>query len=180
MSVPSTPRSRNVQWSRMGFDEEDSSTTPLTTSPKKKHAAAYSGLAVPAPPTVPLLSRRVRYLGLFAIILVGSVIIFGGNFPAAYGVVKTPLKRAGERGADLTYVYATPSPELEPYAAHPIHGLMAEARKNWAEKVGRQSRTYEDAVREYRTRNQRDPPKASARGEFAKPQSWVEVALTAR
>jgi predicted metal-dependent peptidase len=42
---------------------------------------------------------------------------------------------------------------------HPIHDLVANATRDWEAKVARQSKTLEEAVREYRRRHNRNPPK---------------------
>lgn len=69
------------------------------------------------------------------------------------------LTVASGKGGGETFVYATPCPEIVPYEVHPIRTLMEQARKKWDEKVARQSRTYDEAVSEYRRRYRREPPK---------------------
>lgn len=44
-------------------------------------------------------------------------------------------------------------------APHPIYELMEQAEKDWNRKLGRASATLEQAVREYRRRYHRYPPK---------------------
>ncbi|GAA5983389.1 hypothetical protein JCM10908_000268 [Rhodotorula pacifica] len=48
---------------------------------------------------------------------------------------------------------------LEAGKPHPIPALMAKARKDWAELKGRQSKTFAEAVEEYKRRYGRNPPK---------------------
>lgn len=67
--------------------------------------------------------------------------------------------QAAELRADGTYAYAVPLPnEANAYEEHPVHGLIRDAKDAWQAKLSRQSRTYDEAVREYRRRNRRDPP----------------------
>ncbi len=42
---------------------------------------------------------------------------------------------------------------------HPIFGLIRQAEKDWEEKLNKASKTLVDAVKEYRRRYKRDPPK---------------------
>ncbi|KAL1726872.1 glycosyltransferase family 90 protein [Schizophyllum commune] len=49
--------------------------------------------------------------------------------------------------------------EVNPMGAHPIYELMERAEKQWKRKQARASRTLEQAVREYRRRYKRNPPK---------------------
>ncbi|GAA6026626.1 hypothetical protein JCM8202_001489 [Rhodotorula sphaerocarpa] len=61
--------------------------------------------------------------------------------------------------SDSTYAYGVAEPnEYGAYAEHPIHGLIREGKQKWAEKVKRQSTSYEGAVEVYRQRYRRDPP----------------------
>ncbi|GAA5885978.1 hypothetical protein JCM6882_004220 [Rhodosporidiobolus microsporus] len=48
---------------------------------------------------------------------------------------------------------------VNPKGQHPIHVLIERAEKQWKEKVARQSRTLSEAVREYKQRYRRNPPK---------------------
>lgn len=48
---------------------------------------------------------------------------------------------------------------VNPKGRHPIHVLIDRAEKKWKEKVERQSRTLSEAVREYKHRYRRNPPK---------------------
>lgn len=48
---------------------------------------------------------------------------------------------------------------LEAGKKHPIPALMKRAKKQWEELKGRQSKTFAEAVREYRRRYDREPPK---------------------
>lgn len=60
---------------------------------------------------------------------------------------------------DHTYAYGTPEPnEIDAYAEHPIRGLIREAKAQWADKVARQSTSFEGAVEVYKQRHHRDPP----------------------
>ena len=65
-----------------------------------------------------------------------------------------------------------PSSESSPYSAleaarlplahtmrHPIRDLISNATREWEKKLARQSKTLEQAVREYRRRHGRRPPK---------------------
>ncbi|GAA5998833.1 uncharacterized protein JCM10292_005732 [Rhodotorula paludigena] len=72
----------------------------------------------------------------------------------------TALNRNGVlRSPHSTYAYAVPMPNIRgAYEEHPIHGLMREARANWTAKVERQSKSLDEAVREYRRRFGREPP----------------------
>lgn len=42
---------------------------------------------------------------------------------------------------------------------HPIHDLIKNATWEWESKLARQSKTLEQAVREYKRRHKRNPPK---------------------
>lgn len=48
---------------------------------------------------------------------------------------------------------------VNPKGRHPIHVLIDRAEKQWKDKVDRQSRTLSEAVREYKHRYRRNPPK---------------------
>lgn len=48
---------------------------------------------------------------------------------------------------------------LEEGKPHPIPALMARAKKDWAALKGRQSKNFAEAVREYKRRYERAPPK---------------------
>ncbi|GAA5850375.1 hypothetical protein JCM8547_001851 [Rhodosporidiobolus lusitaniae] len=48
---------------------------------------------------------------------------------------------------------------VNPKGRHPINVLIERAEKQWREKVARQSRTLSEAVREYKQRYRRNPPK---------------------
>ncbi|KAI5480769.1 glycosyltransferase family 90 protein [Pseudohyphozyma bogoriensis] len=48
---------------------------------------------------------------------------------------------------------------VNPKGRHPIFVLIERAEKRWKEKLARQSRTLKDAVREYKSRYRRNPPK---------------------
>ncbi|TRM65688.1 glycosyltransferase family 90 protein [Schizophyllum amplum] len=48
---------------------------------------------------------------------------------------------------------------VDPSGAHPIYELMARAEKQWMKKQAKASRTLEQAVKEYRRRYKRNPPK---------------------
>lgn len=48
---------------------------------------------------------------------------------------------------------------VNPRGRHPIHVLIERAEKRWKEKVAKQSRTLKDAVREYKLRYKRNPPR---------------------
>ncbi|GAA5985681.1 hypothetical protein JCM10908_007067 [Rhodotorula pacifica] len=64
-----------------------------------------------------------------------------------------------ELRVDHTYAYATPLPnDANAYEEHPIHGLIREAKLQWRAKIDRQSKTYDEAVREYKRRYRRNPP----------------------
>ncbi|GAA5833820.1 hypothetical protein JCM11251_005974 [Rhodosporidiobolus azoricus] len=64
------------------------------------------------------------------------------------------------RSPHSTYAFAVPLPnERGAYEEHPIHGLIREAKGKWEEKRNRQSKTFEEAVREYGKRyGGRKPP----------------------
>jgi hypothetical protein len=49
--------------------------------------------------------------------------------------------------------------EVNENGPHPIFELVREAERNWKEKLRRASKTLVEAVREYRRRYKRDPPK---------------------
>lgn len=49
-------------------------------------------------------------------------------------------------------------PHLTEFKKHPIEELMENAKKEWEEKVARQSKTAEEAIEEYKRRYKRDPP----------------------
>ncbi|BGP43474.1 hypothetical protein JCM10449v2_007509 [Rhodotorula kratochvilovae] len=68
-------------------------------------------------------------------------------------------RKAALRSPHHTYAFAVPMPNVRgAYEEHPIHGLMREAKEQWAEKIARQSTTYDEAVSEYRRRYKREPP----------------------
>ncbi|KAK4703500.1 hypothetical protein P7C70_g2716, partial [Phenoliferia sp. Uapishka_3] len=48
---------------------------------------------------------------------------------------------------------------VNPRGRHPIHVLIERAEKRWKEKLEKQSMTLKDAVREYKLRYKRNPPK---------------------
>lgn len=48
---------------------------------------------------------------------------------------------------------------VNPKGRHPIHVLIERAERRWKEKLERQSRTLSEAVREYKQRYRRNPPK---------------------
>ncbi|BGP48291.1 hypothetical protein JCM10450v2_004163 [Rhodotorula kratochvilovae] len=48
---------------------------------------------------------------------------------------------------------------VNPKGRHPIHLLIEDAERKWKEKVARQSKTLSEAVREYKRRHRRNPPK---------------------
>ncbi|TKA53842.1 hypothetical protein B0A53_03632 [Rhodotorula sp. CCFEE 5036] len=71
----------------------------------------------------------------------------------------TPTLTTSSLRTDDIYAYAAPIPTgSAAYEEHPIHALIRNAKKAWADKVERQSKTYEDAVQEYRRRYRRPPP----------------------
>lgn len=49
-------------------------------------------------------------------------------------------------------------PHLTEFKRHPIEELMENAKKEWDQKVARQSKTAEEAIDEYKRRYKRDPP----------------------
>ena len=49
--------------------------------------------------------------------------------------------------------------EVNKDGAHPIYELIQRAEKDWKLKLGRASKTFKEAVREYRRRYHRYPPK---------------------
>lgn len=49
-------------------------------------------------------------------------------------------------------------PHLTEFKKHPIEELMANAKKEWHDKVARQSKTADEAIEEYKRRYKRDPP----------------------
>lgn len=110
------------------------------------------------------LGRRLLALGVAGYLV--YVLVGSGN--ASDSSSFTRLKRFMGRGApivrkeprtDHTYAYGTPLPnESGAYDEHPVHGLIREAKQEWAAKQARQSTSYYDAVREYQRRNGRDPP----------------------
>lgn len=51
---------------------------------------------------------------------------------------------------------------LSEYERHPIKDLLEGAKKEWEEKVARQSKTPEEAIAEYKRRYKRDPPNGYA------------------
>lgn len=137
----------------MGFEEEGSPVRTVPSSPHLKYAAFNAGQR---PPPAPLLNR-VLLLAPLAFVAVLFLAAAGRDTLALYGFLDRAAK--GEQSCADTYKHATPSPEYEAYAQHPIVSLMAQARRNWAEKVGRQSRNYDEAVEEYRRRYGREPPR---------------------
>ncbi|GAA5910466.1 hypothetical protein JCM8208_004485 [Rhodotorula glutinis] len=48
---------------------------------------------------------------------------------------------------------------VNPKGRHPIHLLIEDAERKWKDKVARQSKTLGEAVREYKRRHRRNPPK---------------------
>lgn len=67
--------------------------------------------------------------------------------------------RPSELRSDGVYAYATPMLDGDlAYQEHPIHVLIRNAKREWADKVARQSKTYDEAVEEYRRRYKRSPP----------------------
>lgn len=63
---------------------------------------------------------------------------------------------------DGAHVFAAGDPSSNPHERHPIHTLIAEAKIAWQEKQDRQSKTFSDAVSEYRRRYRRAPPRGFA------------------
>ena len=49
--------------------------------------------------------------------------------------------------------------ELNPNGPHPIYELVERAERSWADKQARASKTFADAVKEYKRRYSRNPPK---------------------
>lgn len=48
---------------------------------------------------------------------------------------------------------------VNPRGRHPIHVLIERAEQRWKDKLAKQSRTLKDAVREYKQRYRRNPPR---------------------
>ncbi|GAA5832497.1 hypothetical protein JCM11251_001347 [Rhodosporidiobolus azoricus] len=74
----------------------------------------------------------------------------GLTFDEDHGELIYPARNAS--ASDPTF----PPPELQ---AHPIHFLLREAQSAWTAKLARQSRSLDQAVREYRRRYRREPPR---------------------
>ncbi|KWU45488.1 hypothetical protein RHOSPDRAFT_25094 [Rhodotorula sp. JG-1b] len=71
----------------------------------------------------------------------------------------TPTPTTSSLRTDDVYAYAVPIPTGgAAYEEHPIHTLIRNAKKAWADKVARQSKTYEEAIHEYKRRYRRPPP----------------------
>lgn len=85
--------------------------------------------------------------------LVAYIILVGSASKAERGSSSLRLNQAG------THAYAIHDPNLAPYEPHPIQQLIKEAKVAWRAKNARQSKTYKDAVDEYRRRYKREPPR---------------------
>lgn len=48
--------------------------------------------------------------------------------------------------------------QVDPHGAHPVFELIANAEAEWASKIARSSKTFDQAVREYERRYKRKPP----------------------
>ncbi|KWU47161.1 glycosyltransferase family 90 protein [Rhodotorula sp. JG-1b] len=71
---------------------------------------------------------------------------------------RPPSREELERGSRHTF-HPNGLLLVNPKGRHPIHVLIDRAEKKWKEKVERQSRTLSEAVREYKHRYRRNPPK---------------------
>lgn len=170
--------SRRVSYTALAVGDDEESTTPpvspllappnhglqqqqqqrVVSSPQLK----YETWGPQAPSRTPRAavgaaakSARRRWL-LLGIPLGGSILLL------LYTFLLRPSYNAGKvtlRSPNHIYLFATPFPAERPYEVHPIHELMAEGERLWQEKQGRQSETYEEAVKEYERRYGRSPPR---------------------
>lgn len=154
------PSRRPARWARMSFDYAIGRTPVVASSPTPA-SVQWASPVIPSPQhaaTVHIHSfhRLPRIRTVLLTLVVVGLVVFGK--PG----VSLEQRRAGRASATVpeeeTYRYATPSPELDPYEPHPIHGLVADARRKWDAKVARQSTTLNEASDEYRRRYSREPP----------------------
>ncbi|GAA5985450.1 hypothetical protein JCM10908_006979 [Rhodotorula pacifica] len=111
-------------------------------------------------------SRRLGYgrpyCWLILVGLVGTMIYrstLGQEARAGVRSWRTSKQESSALRTDIAYAYAVPIPTgSAAYEEHPIHALIRNAKKEWADKVARQSTTYEEAVAEYERRYKRSPP----------------------
>lgn len=142
-----------------GFQRRNSrqQTPQQLSSPQLKYVERF-GKEQKAPAWVtgaPATGRARRWCGwlLTVIPLAGTAMLL------IQVIVHHRPARISLRSPKEMYAYTAPFPEEHPYEPHPIHALMREADRKWEEKVSSQSRTYEDAVKEYRRRNRMSPPR---------------------
>lgn len=106
-----------------------------------------------APPSPTRRRHSWRRTMLFALPLAGLALVLASNRPSLSAFLPTDAQRSA------IYLHATSNPSAQPYEVHPIHTLMANAKRAWKEKVDRQSTTLDEAVKEYRRRYGREPPR---------------------
>ncbi|GAA5975973.1 hypothetical protein JCM11641_002854 [Rhodosporidiobolus odoratus] len=80
-----------------------------------------------------------------------------GSFSTSKKKGKSPVNTMKEE--DLPVIRRDSRILLEEGKPHPIPALMRKAKREWDELRGRQSRTFAEAVREYKRRYGRNPPK---------------------
>ncbi|KAM0756101.1 hypothetical protein T439DRAFT_296122 [Meredithblackwellia eburnea MCA 4105] len=141
------------QWSRMSYDNGRQQTGLLSSPIIKYQQANQRNGDVLAPRTSKFSGQRAAILVLP--LALAALALFSASSSPSSGLRLQSVKSKPITG---TFAYATASPELEPYEVHPIHTLMKQAKQSWEAKLARQSKTYEEAVAEYRRRYKRDPP----------------------
>lgn len=109
--------------------------------------------------------KNARPVSWLLLLMLGALVLWarsGGDDTAGSRRAWRPFSAASRQVSvrtDGTYAYAVPiAAGRAAYEEHPVHGLIREAKRAWAEKVARQSQTYEQAVAEYQRRYRRPPP----------------------
>jgi Ni/Co efflux regulator RcnB len=101
-------------------------------------------------------TRIRRLLILLATIALLSY-FFGNTLQTAYQSAAV-LRRRSEYLDNERWEEEHLGPHISEFEKHPIEQLMENAKKEWEEKVSRQSRTPEEGIKEYKRRYKRDPP----------------------
>lgn len=115
---------------------------PMTSSSSSKGAS-------------PLTSRKVI---LSIVSLIFFIFVLNSLF-ASSRFAKPNLKWTAPKSFRQRLLRSSSKIKQRPPIHHPIPDLMKNAQENFATKIARQSKTLEQAVKEYRRRYEMDPPK---------------------
>ena len=184
--LPATPTSPSHQHAtRQNGNASHSGRRQLTSRPdKQKDREDYDDSDVPPPAwksflrllsnAIPSTSggKRIRTRTRRFLILLGIIALLSYAF-------SNTLREAYTTAAVERRIHYLEELErerlgkhLSEYERHPIKDLLDNAKKEWEEKVARQSKTADEAIAEYKRRYKRDPPNGYA--------EWFEYAKGSR